>query len=435
MIAVMRNRWRLLAGVAVLAVLLGAGLAYGPALRGGSTPAEEGAARSVAEVPVTVASVTTRTIQRRVAVVGTLEGHEEVNLQAKVEGRVLRIHHDIGDVVAPGAVLAELDPTDHRLALNEAQLGLKLELAKLGLDELCDRLDASRIPSVIRARSQEDNARQMAGRARRLGAGRVIGAEEMEKLQTEQRVAKASREQAEMEAQATLASARLRQAQVETARQRLVDTRVLAPAPSPGRLPPGCSPGSLRYVVAARRVAEGEMVRPIAGTVLFRLVIDQPLKLVAQVPERHIGEVRTGQSVALSVEAYPGETFTGTVARLNPTVDRGSRSFTVEVHVPNESRRLRAGSFAKASILTRTAGVATVPEEAVVRFAGVVKVFVIDKGLARAALVRTGESVTLRDSSPPRRWVEVTGALRPGSTVVVSGQSQLADGTRVQVRK
>src|SRR5437899_215164 len=80
-------------------------------------------------------------------------------------------------------------------------------------------------------------------RARRLGAGRVIGLEEMEKSQTEQRVAKASREQAEMEAQATLASARLRQAQVETARQRLVDTRVLAPAPSPGRLPPGCSPG------------------------------------------------------------------------------------------------------------------------------------------------------------------------------------------------
>src|SRR5947209_19956675 len=106
----------------------------------------------------------------------------------------------------------------------------------------------------------------MLGRARRLGAGRVIGLEEMEKIQTEQRVAKASREQAEMEAQATLASARLRQAQVETARQRLVDTRVLAPAPSPGRLPPGCSPGSLRYVVAARKVAEGEMVRPIAGT-------------------------------------------------------------------------------------------------------------------------------------------------------------------------
>ncbi len=190
MIAVMRNRWRLLAGVAALAVLLGAGLA----LRGGSTPAEEGTARGAAEVPVTVATVTTRTIQRRVAVVGTLEGYEEVNLQAKVEGRVLRIHHDIGDVVAPGALLAELDPTDHRLALNEAQLGLKLELARLGLDELCDKLDVSRVPSVVRARSQEDNAGQMASRARRLGAGRVIGIEEMEKVQTEQRVAKASRE-------------------------------------------------------------------------------------------------------------------------------------------------------------------------------------------------------------------------------------------------
>jgi multidrug efflux pump subunit AcrA (membrane-fusion protein) len=430
MIAMMRNRWSLAAGAAVLVVLAVTGLA----LRGGPAPGDEGAGRRVADVPVTVATVTTRPIQRRVAVVGTLEGHEEVNLQAKVEGRVLHIHHDIGDIVAPGAVLAELDPTDHRLALNEAQLALKLELVRLGLEELCDKLDVSRVPSVVRARSQEDNARNILARARRLGVGRVIGTEEMEKTKTEDRVARATREQAEMEAQATLASARLRQAQVETARQRLTDTRVLAPAPSPSRLPPGCSPGALRYVVAARRVAEGEMVRPIAGTVLFRLVIDDPLKLVAQVPERHVGEVRTGQAVDLNVEAYPGEPFTGTVARLNPTVERASRSFAVEVRVPNEARRLRAGSFAKASILTRSAPVATVPEEAIVRFAGVVKVFVVEKGRSRAVAVRTGEVISVGDTHNPRRWVEVSGPLSAGSTVVVSGQSQLADGTPVQVR-
>ncbi len=58
-------------------------------------------------------------------------------------------------------------------------------------------------------------------------------------------------------------------------------------------------------------------------------------------PDRHRGEIRVGQPVDLEVEAYPGERFRGAVARVNPSVDRASRTFQVEVHVPNDDRRLR----------------------------------------------------------------------------------------------
>ena len=434
--AIVKRKWLLLlaAGAALAAVLVG----LGPALRGDSAAHEKKPAAGAQEVPVTTAPVTPRAVERAVEVVGTLEGYEEVNLGAKVEGRVARIHHDVGDEVAPGEPLLDIEDTDYRLAVLEARRGLELELARLGLRELPEggKFDPSRVPAVVRARSQEDNARQVMERARRLGVGRVIGAEELEKAQAEAGATRAAREHAELEARAVLATARLRQAQLETATQRLADARVRAPCPSPARLPPGCSgPGAVRYVVAARKAAEGEMVRAFPAVTLFRLVIDHPLKLVATVPERFIGEVKAGQPVSLAVEAYPGEAFAGTVSRLNPTVDRASRTFAVEVTVPNESRRLRPGSFAKARVLTRRSDRAlTVPEEAVVRFAGVVKVFVVEGGQARAVPVRTGEVVPVQGGGRAHRWVEASGELAAGASVVTSGQSQLADRTAVRVR-
>jgi multidrug efflux pump subunit AcrA (membrane-fusion protein) len=321
----------------------------------------------------------------------------------------------------------------------EAQRGLELELSRLGLKEMPARgatLDLSRVPSVLRARNLEENARSVLDRARRLGSGRIISPEELERVQTEYRVARAGREHAELESHTYLAAARQKFAQLETARQKLLDTCVRVPCPSPGRMPPGLSnPKEVRYVVAARKVAEGEMIRIFPAQGLFRLVIDAPLKLVVTVPERFFAEIKLGQDVALHVESYPDHTFAGQVARINPTIDRGNRTFTLEVLVVNTDKRLRPGSFAKASIRTRQDDrTLTVPEEAIVRFAGVVKVFVIENGKARAVEVRTGEAVTVLSAGRPQRWVEVAGALKPGDRVVTSGQATLSDQTAVRVR-
>jgi multidrug efflux pump subunit AcrA (membrane-fusion protein) len=433
----LKRRWPLFV---VLLALAGGGVAWwGSHLRGeGKSEARPAVPAAPSEVPVTVAPATPRPVERSIEVVGTLEGHEEVNLGAKVEGRIARIHHDVGDEVAPGQPLVDLDDVDYKLAALEARRGLDLELARLGLTELPGdgKLDLSRVPMVARARNVEENARQVMERARRLTSGRVIGAEEWEKTQTESRVALSNREHAELEALATLATARLRAAQVDTAEQRVRDCRVVVPCPSPARMPACCKdPRQLRYVVAARKVAEGEMVRAMPAVTLFRLVIDNPLKLVVTVPERHLSEVKVGQPVSLSVEAYPGETFAGSVARVNPTVDRGSRAFTIEVTVPNDAKKLRPGSFVKARVQTRKADAAlTVPEEAVVRFAGVVKVFTVAGGVAKAVPVRTGEVLTVADGGKAHRWVEVVGDLPAGAEVVTSGQSQLADRTPVRKR-
>src|SRR5262249_36483139 len=154
---------------------------------------------------------------------------------------------------------------------------------------------------------------------------------------------------------------------LDTARQKLRETRVLVPDLSVARRPPagaGSTAPVVEDVVAERLVAEGEMVTLFPQVLLFRLVMDQPLQLNATVPERYVDEARPGQPVEVTVEAHPRDVFAGLVCRVNPTVDRTNRTFKVEVLVPNEGRRLRAGGFAKASVRTRVdSATPTVPEE------------------------------------------------------------------------
>lgn len=404
---------------------------------GPAEPAKERRVRPA--VAVTVEPVALRPVRRTVGVVGSLFGRDEVLLTPKVEGRVLRIHHDVGDVVKPGDLLLEIDPTDYQLAVTEARRALDLELARLGLKEPPGAdFEVRTLPSVERTASMERNANSRSDRLRKLVNG-IVTTEEREQAETDRAVAHANHLQSLVEAETMLATVRHRQALLETALQRLRDTRVTVPgAAAPTELVRAGNQGataSAEYVVGQRSAVEGEIVRtmmmPGATPSLFQLVVDRPLKLQAPVPERHAGEVKVGQPVELEAECRPGETVQAVVARVNPVVDRASRTFQVEIHVPNADRRLRAGSFARASILTRVEPRArTVPEEALVRFAGVTKVFVVRGDKAQEVPVVAG----VAGAEKGRGWVEVIGDLPADAAVVTSGQSQLAVGTPVRLK-
>ncbi len=164
------------------------------------------------------------------------------------------------------------------------------------------------------------------------------------------------------------------------------------------------------------------------GDALFDLMIQRPLRLWANVPERFTSEVQVGQEVRITVSSHPGRIFQGSVRRINPSVDSMSRTFQVEAVVPNAEGLLHPGGFAKASILTRKdAEAAVVPMQSVVKFAGVTKIFVVENNKARGIPVETGLE--------GKDWIEVTGDLPSRALVVTDGQSVLADGTPVEVRK
>lgn len=206
------------------------------------------------------------------------------------------------------------------------------------------------------------------------------------------------------------------------AQQQLTDTLVRAPAPS--QPIPGDKDGA-HYAITMRAVAEGEYV--MEGTEVFNLVIEHPLKFRGRVPERKIGEVRVGQDAKVFSAAY-SEPFDGKLTRINPAIDPATRAFEVEILIPNKDGRLKPGGFAKTGILTTLDNnAATVPLEALVQFAGVTKIFLLEEGRAKEVQVTLGRQDT--------DWIEIAAPQLPaGAQVITSGQTAIADGTTVAVR-
>lgn len=391
-----------------------------------------GADQAARPVPVTVAGVTVRPIERVVDAVGTLKGWDEVTVGAKKVGRVVRIHHDIGDRVRPGEVLVDCEREDAELAVSQAEKQLLADLAKLGMSvmtavpkELPDlgKVDVNALPSVVEASVALERARNNLTRERNLmgkGAGTL---QDLQNVENDVRSAEARLANAILGARSSIAAALGTKVMLDMRRQALRDMQICAPVPS--QVPPALK-GKLTYAVAKRAVSEGQMIRE--GDAVYDLAVENPLRLWLNVPERYAAEVRVGQEVRLRVGSHPNEVFPAAVTRINPTVATDSRSFQVEASVANDAGKLRPGGFAKAEIVTdRDARSTFVPLEAIVRYAGVTKLFTVGAdNKAHAVPVETGRE------GPG--WVELTTGLAADSRVVTTGQSRLADGTSVAVR-
>jgi membrane fusion protein, multidrug efflux system len=195
-------------------------------------------------------------------------------------------------------------------------------------------------------------------------------------------------------------------------------------APVPSVVPEGIT-GGLTYAIAKRKVSEGQMLKQ--GDAIAELVIENPLRLQVNVPQHHTDDVKVGQAVGLLVAAHPGTIFEGKVSRINPLIDDASRTFQVEVLVPNNRGLLRPGGSAKAAIvISENAQATTVPIGSDFTFAGVTKIFVVEGDKAHAIPVKAG----LQGDG----WIEVVGALPEAAQVVTTGQVHLAEGTPVVIR-
>lgn len=391
--------------------------------------------RAATTVPVILSTVKTLPVQRAVDVVGTLYGEEETIVSAKVPGRIIALYKDVGDAVAPGEALVQLKQNDYILAVNKAQLAMEESLAKVGLRELPPKdYDASKVPTVVKAKLQVDNAEARYKRGKKLFEANppLMSEQDYSDLESALQVAKSNYDVEILNARALVAQAWSLKGDLDIANQRLVDATTRAPStpeattqPSDtGRIP--STPHS--YVVSARYVNVGELVHEI--TPCYRLVDDNPIKLRAKAPERYIAEIKTGQKVKTSVEAYPDAEFWGTVSRINPQIDSDNRTFSIEVLIPNDDHRLKAGSFARASVQTHVDNrVVFAPQEAVVSFAGVNKVFTVKNDKAVEVNIDPGDART-----PDNNYVEIVSGLKGDEKVVISGTSKLATGVPVVIK-
>jgi HlyD family secretion protein len=294
-----------------------------------------------AEAPtLNTAEVTRGDVVATVEATGTLAAVTTVEVGTQVSGTIKTLSADFNTRVKKGQIVAELDPSlfDTQVAQERATV---------------TRLRAE----VERARVQAEDAKVKLGRARDLAEKDLIAKSDLDAASSTSNAADAAVKSAE--AQLVQAQASLNQAQVN-----LSHTVIRAP---------------IDGVVIARNVNVGQTVAAsMQAPTLFVIANDlREMQVNASIDESDIGKVQMQQPVRFRVDAYPNETFTGTVSqvRLQPVVEQNVVSYVTVIDVPNPDLKLKPGMTAAVTIETaRADDVITVPTSAL-RFRPTEQVF------------------------------------------------------------
>jgi multidrug efflux pump subunit AcrA (membrane-fusion protein) len=167
------------------------------------------------------------------------------------------------------------------------------------------------------------------------------------------------------------------------------------------------------------------------ATSLMTLAVNGSIEIEALIPEREVGQLRTGLNASIRLEAFPGETFAATVTQVSPVLDPVSRTKKITMRFDQNDTRINPGMFARVKLNTRTyENVVSVPQEAVVEHRGKTVVYVLEMDKSSATNVRAQEVSTGVNVD---REVEIKNGLTAGEIVVVQGQQFLTDGAPVRV--
>ncbi len=177
-------------------------------------------------------------------------------------------------------------------------------------------------------------------------------------------------------------------------------------------------------VVTARNFENGDLFASMP--ILHIMQIDK-LKVMANVSEQYYPNVKVGQSVDITVDIFPGETFEGKVTRINPALDAATRTFGVEITIPNKNERLRPGMYARATFnMGKRSGV-MVDDVAVQKQIGSSErfVYVIKDGVAEFRLIRDGRRVGSK--------IDIIEGLEAGEKVATTSFMRLSNGAKVEI--
>ena len=376
---------------------------------GPSSAAPRGNSAETDAPSVRVVKVQATPLDRSVSVTGTLAAEEQVMLSLKVTGRLEELLADLGSRVRRGQVIARLTPTDFELRLRQAEAALQQARARLGLDPLGSGEDTIEIEqtSVVRqARATLDEARRQKERVSTFVSRGISARADLESADAQLQIAEGRYQDALEEVRNRQAILAQRRSELALARQQLDDTSLRSP---------------IDGIIRERHASAGEY--RAAGTTIFTVVRQHPLRLQLAVPERASTEVRLGQLVRVTVEGDPN-VYEGRVARLSPAISEGNRTLPIEAEVPNQEGHLRPGTFARGEIVTDQALAMMVPHSALVVFAGVEKVLLVQDGKVTEQRVRTGRRVGDR--------IEILDGVTAGAVVIIE-PGGLSHGASVRV--
>lgn len=178
-------------------------------------------------------------------------------------------------------------------------------------------------------------------------------------------------------------------------------------------------------VVTARNFDPGDMCGSAPILVIGQL--SPYVNVMINVTETDYNKIKNGMEVGVTFDGFPGETFTGKVKRIHPTVNPSTRTFTAEISINNPQQRIKPGMFARVVINLGTANHVVVPDRAVVKQTGSGNkyVYVYNDGVVSYNKVELGQR--LGDA------YEIISGVNDKDLVVISGQAQLINGSKVQL--
>lgn len=181
-------------------------------------------------------------------------------------------------------------------------------------------------------------------------------------------------------------------------------------------------------VVTARNYDNGDMY---AGTPILTIEQTSVVKLRINVGEAHYKDIKKGQKVDITLDAYEGEQFEGKVTTVFPSVDAATHTFPVEITINNASQKVRPGMFARATVNYGDQTHVLVPDEALVKQIGAGDRYVYVYDAAKKTVAYTKVELGKHLDS----YYEILSGVNDGQQVVIAGQSRLANGKKVQVVK
>jgi RND family efflux transporter MFP subunit len=346
-------------------------------------------------------------LERTVVISGALAADEQVTVAVKVPGRLSLIAVDLASVVKQGDMIAQVERHDYQMRVEQAAAAVAQVRVQLGLvaEGTNDEVDIEQTALVRQAKATLAEAQADVTRKRTLAQEGLATGAERESAEASFSRAESAVQTAREEVRLRQATLRQRRSELRQAGQLLADTAVRAP---------------IDGIVLRRLVNTGEYVA--AGAPVAEIVRIDPLRLKLAIPERDAASVRQGQDVRVLVDG-DATAYLGKVMRLAPSLDQQNRTLLVEADLANPGS-LRPGFLARAHIVVGSSPAPTVPASAVVSFAGVEKVLVVDGGKALEKRVKTGARVGDR--------VEIVSGLKVGEAVVLAPGS-LQQGQAVRV--
>ncbi len=366
-------------------------------------------ARRYAPKPVVVTRVVRGTALDAVYATGTVEAFDRVVVKAKVSGSIADLKAREGDPVKKGDLLAVIDSPTLKFELAKGKSELWAASSQLGtkgpqLQALAAQARATQV--------QLDAAKEDRDRVKKLVDAGTATQVELDKIETnvaalEAQLAAqtASKRSLEIELGAKASGAG---AAVDSLSARLADTEVRSP---------------LDGVVLGRAVEPGEVV--MLNQPLFRVGDVSNLVIECHVDEADVGKVTVGAKTAVSLYAFPGKAFRGTVFEVLPDADRAKKSFLTRVRLDAAPSGLRSGMSVEVNVIAaERPGSLLAPADAIDLDGWV---WVANGGRAERRKVTVGVRDMLR--------AEIVDGLAEGDQVVVSGADSLTSGARVKAEE